>query len=68
MAGGYPGTLIVISHDREFLDGCVTHIAHIAARTLTLYSGNYSAFEEQRAAQLPCSRPCTRSSNARSPT
>ena len=49
---GYPGTLIVISHDREFLDGCVTHIAHIADRTLRLYSGNYSAFEEQRAAQL----------------
>jgi ATP-binding cassette subfamily F protein 3 len=49
---GYPGTLIIISHDREFLDGCVTHITHIADRTLKLYSGNYSAFEEQRAAQL----------------
>jgi ATP-binding cassette subfamily F protein 3 len=49
---GYPGTLIVISHDREFLDGCVTHVAHIADRKLTLYAGNYSAFEAQRAAQL----------------
>ena len=49
---GYPGTLIVISHDREFLDGCVTHVAHISERRLRLYAGNYSAFEEQRAAQL----------------
>jgi len=49
---GYPGTLVVISHDREFLDGCVTHVAHIADRTLRLYAGNYSAFEEQRAAQF----------------
>jgi len=48
----YPGTLLVISHDREFLDGCVTHIAHIANRQLKLYVGNYSAFEDQRAAQL----------------
>jgi ATP-binding cassette, subfamily F, member 3 len=48
----YRGTLVIISHDRDVLDGCVTHIAHIAARRLTLYSGNYSAFEEQRAAQL----------------
>jgi ATP-binding cassette subfamily F protein 3 len=49
---GYRGTLLVVSHDRDFLDGCVTHIAHIAQRRLTLYTGNYSAFEEQRAAQL----------------
>ncbi|MBI4205828.1 MAG: ATP-binding cassette domain-containing protein [Betaproteobacteria bacterium] len=49
---GYRGTLMVVSHDRDFLDGCVTHIAHISARRLTLYTGNYSAFESQRAAQL----------------
>ena len=49
---GYRGTLLVVSHDRDFLDGCVTHIAQIAQRRLTLYTGNYSAFEEQRAAQL----------------
>ena len=49
---GYRGTLIVVSHDRDFIDGCATHIAHIAGRRLTLYTGNYSSFEEQRAAQL----------------
>ncbi len=48
----YPGTLLVVSHDRDFLDGCTTHTAHLSARTLTLYSGNYSSFEVQRAAQL----------------
>ena len=48
----FRGTLLVISHDRDFLDGCVSHIAHIAERRLTLYSGNYSAFETQRASQL----------------
>jgi ATP-binding cassette subfamily F protein 3 len=48
----YPGTLIVISHDREFLDACVTHIAHIHQQQLTLYTGNYSTFEDTRAAQL----------------
>jgi len=49
---GYRGTLVVVSHDRDFLDGCVTHIAHIGNRRLTLYTGNYSVFEESRAAQL----------------
>jgi ATP-binding cassette subfamily F protein 3 len=48
----YRGTLIVVSHDREFLDACVTHVAHIENRHLTLYVGNYSSFEEQRAARL----------------
>ena len=48
----YRGTLLVVSHDRDFLDGCVSHVAHIEAGRLTLYSGNYSAFEEQRAARL----------------
>jgi ATP-binding cassette, subfamily F, member 3 len=49
---GYRGTLLVVSHDRDFLDGCVTHVAHLDGGRLALYSGNYSAFEEQRAARL----------------
>jgi ATP-binding cassette subfamily F protein 3 len=48
----YRGTLLVVSHDRDFLDGCVTHVAHIESRRMTLYTGNYSSFEEQRAARL----------------
>ena len=48
----YPGTMIVISHDRDFLDGVTNVIAHIDERKLKRYSGNYSAFERQRAAQL----------------
>ncbi len=48
----YPGTLIVISHDRDFLDGVTNVIVHIDERRLKRYSGNYSAFERQRAAQL----------------
>jgi len=42
----------VVSHDRDFLDACITHVAHIEARQLVLYTGNYSSFEEQRAARL----------------
>lgn len=49
---GYRGTLLLVSHDRDFLDACVTHVAHIHAQRLTLYTGNYSQFETQRAAQL----------------
>src|SRR5688572_1705114 len=48
----YPGTLLMIAHDREFLDRSVDRIVHIEQLTARLYSGNYSAFEEQRAAQL----------------
>ena len=48
----YRGTLLVVSHDRDFLDACVTHVAHIEGRRLALYAGNYSSFEEQRAARL----------------
>jgi ATP-binding cassette subfamily F protein 3 len=47
----YPGALLLISHDREFLDRVVTAVVHIEHETLTLYSGNYSSFEQQRAAQ-----------------
>lgn len=48
----YPGTLLLISHDRDFLDHVVDHIAHISHQELKLYAGNYSSFEKQRAEQL----------------
>ena len=48
----YPGTLIIISHDRDFLDEVVNVVVHIEDRKLKRYSGNYSGFERQRAAAL----------------
>ncbi|MTW19582.1 ATP-binding cassette domain-containing protein [Allochromatium palmeri] len=48
----YPGTLLLISHDRDFLDAVVSHTLHLEHQHLTLYSGNYSAFERQRAERL----------------
>ncbi len=48
----YPGTLIVISHDRDFLDGVVSCIVHIDQKKLRRYAGTYSSFEEQRAQNL----------------
>jgi len=47
--GSYPGSLILISHDRDFLDQVCTHIAHIEHQQLSLYTGNYSEFESMRA-------------------
>ena len=48
----YKGTLLLISHDRDFLDNVADQIAHIEHQTITLYSGNYSAFEIRRAEYL----------------
>jgi ATP-binding cassette subfamily F protein 3 len=48
----YRGTLLLVSHDRDFLDASVTHIVQIERGVLSLYTGNYSSFEEQRAARL----------------
>ncbi|MBN2873157.1 MAG: ATP-binding cassette domain-containing protein [Halothiobacillaceae bacterium] len=48
----YPGTLIVVSHDRDFLDHVCTHIAHIEKQKLNLYTGHYSDFEAMRAERL----------------
>ena len=48
----YPGTLLIISHDRDFLDEVVNVVVHIDERKLKRYSGNYSSFERQRAAQM----------------
>jgi ATP-binding cassette subfamily F protein 3 len=47
----YAGTLLLVSHDREFLDGVVGRVLHIEGGRLRGYSGNYSAFETQRAAE-----------------
>ena len=48
----YPGTLLLISHDREFLDEVTTHTLHLHDGNARLYTGNYTAFERQRAEHL----------------
>lgn len=48
----FPGTLLIISHDRVFLDNCINQIIHIENHQLKSYSGNYSDFEKIRAEQL----------------
>ena len=49
---GYAGTLLLIAHDREFLDRIVDRIVNIEQQKVTVYAGNYSDFETARAAQL----------------
>jgi len=48
----YTGTLVLISHDRDFLDPIVDKILHIEQQSLNEYTGNYSSFERQRATKL----------------
>jgi ATP-binding cassette subfamily F protein 3 len=48
----YTGTLLFISHDRDFMDRVATHLVHFDNRKLELYTGNYSAFETQRSERL----------------
>ncbi|MFH1600501.1 MAG: ATP-binding cassette domain-containing protein [Pseudomonadota bacterium] len=48
----YPGTLLMISHDREFLDGLSTHTLHLHEGRAKLYVGDYTSFERQRAEHL----------------
>ena len=48
----YPGTLMLISHDREFLDEVTTHTLHLHDGRAKLYTGDYTAFERQRAEHL----------------
>jgi ATP-binding cassette, subfamily F, member 3 len=50
--GRYPGTLILITHDRDFLDGVVNTIVHVDGQKLKSYTGNYSQFERERAMQF----------------
>ena len=48
----FPGALILISHDRDFLDDCVSSIAHLYRQSIELYAGNFTQFEILRAAKL----------------
>jgi ATP-binding cassette subfamily F protein 3 len=48
----YGGTLLMISHDREFLDAIIDRVLHIENRRITVYSGNYSQFEQKRTEEL----------------
>jgi len=48
----YPGTLLLISHDRDFLDAIADHIMHIEQNTAQIYTGNYTVFERLRAEKL----------------
>jgi ATP-binding cassette subfamily F protein 3 len=48
----YQGTLLLISHDRDFLDSVIDHIAHVERQKIDLYKGNYSAFEITRSERL----------------
>ena len=50
--GAYPGLMMCISHDREFLDAITTHTLHLEGTKATLYTGNYSQFERTRAEKL----------------
>ncbi len=48
----FPGTLLMISHDREFLDAIIDRVLHIENRAIRAYTGNYSQFEQRRAEEL----------------
>jgi ATP-binding cassette subfamily F protein 3 len=48
----FPGAVILVTHDREFLDAVAQAVVHLSDRRLDAYPGNYSAFEQQRAARL----------------
>ena len=48
----YPGSVLLISHDRDFIDAVVSHIAHFEDQQIHIYSGSYSDFERQRAEKL----------------
>ncbi|MGC2029185.1 MAG: ATP-binding cassette domain-containing protein [Steroidobacteraceae bacterium] len=52
----FSGTLLMISHDREFLDAVIDRVLHIENRAIHAYSGNYSQFEQKRAAELALER------------
>ena len=55
----YAGTLLLISHDRELLDPIADHVALVSGGRISLYTGNYSAFERLRAVEIEHTRRAT---------
>ena len=49
---GYPGSILLVSHDREFLNACVNRVAHVHDRTIDCYTGDYDDFERARAEKI----------------
>ena len=45
---GYDGAVLLVSHDRTFMDACVSHVAAVENRRITTYTGNYSSYLKQR--------------------
>ena len=64
----YQGTMLVISHDREFLDAVTNVTVHIESAKLTRYGGNYSKFEDLRAEQMALQQTLLASSKTKLPT
>jgi ATP-binding cassette subfamily F protein 3 len=48
----YPGSILLVSHDREFLNACVNRIAHVHDQTIDCYTGDYDDFERARAERM----------------
>ena len=48
----YPGSILLVSHDREFLNACVNRIAHVHDKTIDTYTGDYDDFERARAERI----------------
>ena len=48
----YPGSILLVSHDREFLNACVNRIAHVHDHTIDCYTGDYDNFERTRAEKI----------------
>jgi ATP-binding cassette subfamily F protein 3 len=60
----YKATIVVVSHERDFLNNVVDHILHLQGGQLTLYPGGYDAFEKQRAERAARYPPSRRRSTA----
>jgi len=61
----YPGSILLVSHDREFLNACVNRIAHLQNKTITLFSGNYDEFERTLAERVAQQNQAVRQQQAK---
>ena len=61
----YEGAVLIVSHDRAFMDACVDHVAALENRRITVYTGNYSSYLKQREDNLEQMRCQARGPGAR---